>query len=191
VNVRLSAVLGAVLGVLGLVSLAVPGVVAALPVNDFLVTGLGALLVLGGVRELQRRRSTERTYAATPDTEQAVELPTPGDEFDRRIEGLTGLRYRANQRNRLREAVLEVAVTTLRRRLDYTDGEARAALREGTWTDDPFAAAFLSGRSLDVGRLARARELLGRGTPFQHRARRAVAELHRIAEGEEGEDGQD
>lgn len=185
-KLRITAVIGVVLGVVGLVALAFPALTARLPANDVLVTALGALLAIGGLREVRRRHRTELGYATTPDAEEAVELPTPGDEFDRRLDELSGLLYRARERQRIREEVVEVAVATLQRRYEYTAAEAKTALREGTWTDDPFAAAFFTGRSPPTGRLTRVRELLGAGTAFQHRARRAVDELHRLAE--EGDD---
>jgi hypothetical protein len=191
VNVRISTVLGVVLGVVGLLALAVPGLTTGLPTEDFAVTLLGGLLVVGALREVQRRRGTEPTYAETAEPEQAVELPTPGAEFDRRLDRLSGLLYRANERQRLREEVGDVAVATLRRRFDYTESEAREALRTGSWTDDPFAAAFLRGDTPAVDRLRRLRERLRRGGVFRYRARLAVDELYRIAQDREGDDAGD
>lgn len=187
-KLRISAVIGVVLGLLGLVALAVPEVTVGLPANDTIVLGLGAVLVLGGVREVWRRRNVEPGYAETPDTEEPVELPTPGAAFDRRMSRLSSLMYRANERQQIREEVSTVAVETVRRRFTYTEAEANAALREGTWTDDPFAAAFFTGRQPEADVVSRARELLRSGTAFQHRARRAVTELYRLAEEEAVDD---
>jgi hypothetical protein len=145
VNLRLSAAVGVVLGVVSLVALVVPAVTTFLPASDELVVVFGGLLVLGGVREVWRRRHFEPGYAETPDTEEPVELPTPGDEFDRQVGLLSTVLYSANVRTAVREEVIEIAVQTLQRRFDDTESEARTALREGTWTEDPFAAATLEG----------------------------------------------
>lgn len=185
---RISAAVGTVLAVLGLVALAVPELTTALPANDSVVLGLGVLLVLGGVRDVLRRRNTDHAYAETSDTEQPVELPAPGREFDRSFDGLSTLLYPANARSRLRREVTDVATETLQRRFDYTESEAREALREGTWTDDPFAAASFSGRPTGADALSRVRELFRSGTPFQHRMRRAVDELYELAEEEEADE---
>lgn len=187
-NVNASTVLGVLLGIVGLAALVVPGLATGVPANDALVAVLGLLLVLGALREGQRRRNADAGDAETADVERAVELPTPGGDFDRRLDRLTTILYRTNERQRLREEVADVAVETLQRRLGLTEGEARAALREGTWTDDPFAAAFLSGQAPDVGRATLIREFVRSGTAFQHRARRAVDELYRLAAGGEGAD---
>jgi len=185
VNLRVTTALGVVLGVIGLVALAVPSVTTVLPANDAVVLGLGAVLVLGGAREVWRRRETDPAYAETADTEEPVELPTT---FDRRLDRLTSVLYRGNVRHRVRDEVRDAAVDTLRRRFDYTEAEATRALREGTWTDDPFAASFFSHRPPDVGAVSRMRELARSGTTFQHRARRAVEELHRLVDSEDEAD---
>jgi len=183
VRVRLSAAVGTVLAVLGLVALAVPELTTALPANDAVILVLGVLLVLGGVRDVWRRRNTEFAYAETPDTEQPVELPTPGREFDRSFDSLSTLVYPANERHRLRKEVRDLATETLRRQCDHTETEARDALSEGTWTDDPFAAAFFTGRPTGANALSRLREVVRAETAFQHRARRAIDELYELAEG--------
>lgn len=187
-NLRVTTVVGVVLGVVGIVALALPSVTTVLPANDAVVLGLGALLVLGGVREVWRRRETDPAYAETADTEEPVELSTPGAAFDRRLDRLTSVLYRGNVRHRVRDEVRDAAVDTLRRRFDYTEAEASRALREGTWTDDPFAASFFSHRPPDVGAVSRMRELARSGTTFQHRARRAIEELHRLVDSEDETD---
>jgi hypothetical protein len=187
VNSRIATVLGVLFGVVGIAALAVPGLTAVLPTDDLAVALLGGVLVLGGLRELYRRRNTERTYAETDETERAIELPTPGEDFDERLDRLSTIVYQANERQQLREEVGRAAVATLQRRFEYTEGEANEAIRAGTWTDDPFAASFLNGRPPAVGRAERVREFVRSGTVFQQRARRAVDEIYRLAEGEGGE----
>jgi hypothetical protein len=182
VNVQLSATVGVVLGVVGLAALVVPEVTTPLPANEGLVLFLGGLLVLGGVRDVWRRRTAEPAYAEPSDVEQPVELPTPGREFDRRLGRLSNLVHRGNVRRRVREEMTEVATETLERRVGYTESEAETALEEGTWTDDPFAAAFFTGGPPETDPISRARELFRSGSSFQHRARRAADEMYRLAE---------
>jgi len=177
---RIAAALGAVLAVLGLVALFAPGLLTGIPANRGLVVMLGILLALGGFREIQRRRSTSREYAETPDAEEIVELPTPGDEFDDRFDRLSITRYRVTERKRLRDEVAEIAEETLVRRFGLTPEAARLAMREGTWTDDAFAASVFTGGSPSAGRLERAREYLRPGPSFSHRVERVAAELARI-----------
>lgn len=184
-NVRLTTVLGVVLGLVGLAAVAVPELTTGLPTGDFVVQVLGALLVLGGLREVQRRRRTPGSYAETPDTEQAVELPTPGADFDDRLARFTGRRYRISERERLRDTLAEVTRETLQRRLDYTEADAEAAMRAGTWTDDRYAAAAFASKGMAVSRTEQIRELVNPGSSFRRRTRHVVDELYRLATGEE------
>ena len=174
---RIAAGLGVILAVLGLVALAAPGLLGSLPTDRAMVLLLGVLLVLGGLRELQRRRTTDREYAETPDTEAVVELPTPGDEFDERFDRLSMTRYRMTERERLREEVEDVAETTLVRRRGLSPEQARTAMYEGTWTDDPYAAAVFSGETPAVGRVDRVREYFNSRPSFVRRTGRVAAEL--------------
>jgi hypothetical protein len=174
---RIATVLGVVLAVVGLVALVAPGIIASLPTDRAMVLLLGVLLVLGGVRELQRRRATDREYAETPDAEEVVELPTPGDEFDERFDRLSMTRYRMTERERLREEVEEVTEKTLVRRRGLSPEAARESMYDGSWTDDPYAAAVFSGQSPSVGRVERVREYFSSRPTFTRRTERVVAEL--------------
>ncbi|WP_459191889.1 DUF7269 family protein [Halosimplex sp. J119] len=182
---RITAALGALLAVVGLVAIAVPSVTTPLPASEGIVVAVGAVLVLGALGQIQRRRTTEPEYAETPDAELAVDLPTPGDGLDRRLDRLALTRFNEGQRHRLREEVGEVAVATIQRRERCSAEEAEQALREGTWTDDPFAAAFFTGRPPETSTTNRLRELLDRESPFKRRAIRAIGEIERLLEAED------
>ncbi|WP_415380598.1 hypothetical protein [Halosimplex sp. TS25] len=183
---RITATLGALLGVVGLVAIAAPGITTPLPAGDGVVVAVGAVLLLGALGQIQRRRTTEPGYAETADAELAVDLPTPGDDLDRRLDRLALTRFNEAERHRLREEVGEVAVATLQRRERCSAEEAERALSEGTWTDDPFAAAFFTGRAPEADATDRVRELLHRESPFKRRAIRAIGEIERLLEGEDG-----
>ncbi|MFC7138718.1 hypothetical protein ACFQMA_02565 [Halosimplex aquaticum] len=177
---RITATLGAILGVVGLVAIAVPQITTPLPAGDGIVVAVGAVLVLGAAGQIQRRRATEPEYAETPDAELAVDLPTPGDDLDRRLNRLALTRFSEAERHRLRKEVGEIAVATLQRRERCSADEAEQALAEGTWTDDPFAAAFFTGRAPEASATDRVRELLHRESPFKRRGIRAIAEIERL-----------
>lgn len=181
---RITATLGAALGVLGLVALAAPGLLRAIPTNRGLLLILGGMLVLGALNEVQRRRANPRIYAETTDTEETVELPTPGDDFDHRFDQLTYTRYRRGERERLRDDVAGVAVETLARRRGITEAEARESLEAGTWTDDPYAAALFTGRPPEVSQIEQLRQMFRPGMAFKHRTNRVAAELARIDAGD-------
>lgn len=181
----LTAALGTVLGVVGLAAVAVPGIATPLPTGEAFVVVVGAVLVLGALGQAQRRRRTELEYAETPDAELAVDLPTPGDDVDRRLSRLTLTRFNEAERYRLREEFGDVAAATIQRRERCSADEAERALREGTWTDDPFAAAFFTGSAPEASATERVRELLHRETPFKRRAVRAIEAVERLLEGED------
>lgn len=183
---RVAAALGTALAVLGLASLVAPGLLGRLPTDRALVLVLGVLLVLGGVREVNRRRTTERLYAETPDAEAVVELPTPGDAFDDRFSRLARTRYRVTERKRIREELGDLTEETLVRRQGLTPEEARAAMRAGTWTDDQFAAAMFSADGPRMGTVARIRELFGSRSTFHHRVRRTADELVALVDDPQG-----
>lgn len=181
----LTAAVGALLGIVGLVAIAVPGLTAPLPTGDAFVLVVGIVLILGAIGQIQRRRRTELRYAETPDAELAVDLPTPGDDLDRRLERLRLTRFNEAQRHRLRDEIGDVAVTTIERRERCSRAAAKDALDDGTWTDDPFAAAFFTGLAPEASAGARVREILNRESPFKRRAIRSIEALERLQEGED------
>jgi len=113
-----------------------------------------------------------------------------GEDVDRKLERIGGrvdpdsgleASYAADVRGDLRAAARRALV----RRTDRTRDEAVEAVETGTWTDDPFAAAFFTGLAPDVGASARVRELLHRESPFKRRAIRAIEAIERLQEGED------
>lgn len=180
---QIAAGLGVLLAVLGLAALAVPGLTAPLPVGDVAVSLLGGILLVGAVRELQRRRTTELDFAATDDHETTIELPTPGDAFDRRLRRIAWVRGDRLERERVRDSVRDAAIDAIRRRRGCSRAEAERLIETGSWTDDPFAAAFLARERPDVSPTALLRERLRTKPTFRHRAGRAVAAVDRLLEG--------
>ncbi|ELZ30494.1 hypothetical protein C475_00080 [Halosimplex carlsbadense 2-9-1] len=180
-----TATLGVLLGVVGLAALAVPGITTPLPTGESFVLIVGLVLLLGALAQVQRRRHTELEYAETPDAELAVDLPTPGDDLDRRLGRLQLTRFNEGERHRIRDEISRVATETIRRRERGSAEAAERALDEGTWTDDPFAAAFLTGRVPQAPTTDRLRELFNRESPFKRRAVRAIDAVERLLETDE------
>lgn len=83
------------------------------------------------------------------------------------------------------ERLEAVAVDTLVARYDCTPEVAAGRLREGSWTDDPVAAAlFVEGTDPDWTTRDRLRTLWTGEPPLRRRARRALSELSALAGGE-------
>lgn len=73
-----------------------------------------------------------------------------GDPFDRWLEQATAYddesrSTREAARERLVESLRPIAATAYANRTGLTEADATAAIDDGTWTDDPRAAAFLGG----------------------------------------------
>jgi hypothetical protein len=185
VSRSVTATLGVLLGVVGIVAIAVPSIAAPLPTGEAFVILVGLVLVLGAVAQVQRRRHTELDYAETPDTELAVELPTPGDDLDRRLDRLRLTRFNEAERRRINDEIRDVAAETIRRRERCSPEAAERALDEGTSTADPFAAAFFTGRVPEAPTTDRLRELLDRESPFKRRAVRAIDAIERLSTADE------
>jgi len=176
------AAVGVALVALGLGLVLVPGL-APFDLDAWAVALVGVVALLQGVTRVRERRRTPIDAEELPTLERAQELPRPGEEFDAAVEGgeLDAMRsYSA--RKRVRERLEAAAVDALVRHRDLDEAAAREALAEGTWTDDPWAAAQFAGGFPDWTPL-RAR-LLGWTTRRRHgrRAVRAADEIARIAD---------
>ncbi|NHN58444.1 MULTISPECIES: hypothetical protein [Halorussus] len=143
--------------------------------NDYFVVAAFAgagLLVAASVMASRERSGISQTETPTP--ERPVTAPAAGDAVDEALASRTALLPVVGEarREQLRERLRTAAVETRVRRGECGPEEARRRLDEGTWTDDPEAAAFLAGR--DPGTDARVAAVL-RAEPWSRRgARRAV-----------------
>lgn len=161
-----------------------PDLAGLLVVTEWYVPVLGGLAVLLGYRSIQRRRRTEIRGVETADPEVVAPVDAPGAAFDRRVEAATSYRRTTIQtRQRVQDRLAEAAITAVQRHLDCSREVATDRLEAGTWTDDPFAAAFLGGPDVpDPPLLARLRHALRAESAFQRDARRtadAIADLTR------------
>lgn len=161
-----------------------PDLAGLLVVTEWYVPLLGVLAVLLGYRSVQRRRRTEIRGVETADPEVVTPVEAPGAGFDRRVAAASSYRRTTIQaRQRVKERLADAAIAAIQRRQDCSHEAAADRLDAGTWTDDPFAAAFLGGPDVPEPPLvARLRHALRAESAFQRDARRtadAIADLTR------------
>lgn len=172
------AIVGAGLVLLGLAFVAVPGLTPPLTLGGTIVTAIGALALVQGLRTVQGRRRADVTQTELPTPERPRELPTPGEEIDAVIES-GRVRYGREGRE-LRDRLERAAVGALVLEEGLTEDEAWEALETGTWTDDPLAAAHFTNAIPDWAPWrVRLRATVRRDYP--RRTRRAADEIARIA----------
>lgn len=137
---------GIALVVFGFVMMVVPGLSGLFPANELYLSLVGVGFALQTVRVISSRRKHPYEQAETADPEIAQDLPTPGDEFDELLAQAGATRHNKPQRETIRQRLENAAVAVLVRRHGVTQAEAIRRLDTGEWTDDPYAAAFFTGR---------------------------------------------
>lgn len=150
------------------------------PTTIFLLAVAGGLVALwslkGGVTE---EREDVWRPRIEPERAHFDEHRTSGSAVDDGL-GLAGnigmkARERRTRRSTTRRHVRIAAVETLRSE-GYAESEATAQLEDGSWTDDPRAAAFLGASNATVPLRTRISDW-ARGETFDKRVERTVAEL--------------
>lgn len=190
----------ATLGVLGIavfglavITIFAPEAAAGVPVddavaalgNDYLLVGvfgvMGFAVVLGTVSV----RSVRGIDQATPPSPEGIPTgPRPGESLDRLLERGPTLRERlfTDHREEVREQLRETAVRTLMRTSNCTRAAALERIEQGTWTDDPEAAAYLGADGGTSRRWSDAVAALRGESGFQRRARRTARAIVRLDE---------
>jgi hypothetical protein len=182
------------LGVVGLAAFLLGALVVVSPSTAGLVPVGGVVEALGGpwvfaavfavlalvplVTVMVARGLRGIDESTPPDPEDVYGVPAPGAAFDEFVEGRGSVRERlfGDRHARLRERLRETALATLMRTEGMSRSEARTAIEQGTWTDDPVAAAFLSDRQTPGAR-ARLLAVVRGESSFQHGARRTAAAI--------------
>lgn len=160
----------------GLVVMAAPGLAG--PVG----AGEGVLFLFGLLAAIQTVRTAgdywRRPYveATLPDVEGVESGSVPGERLDGLL-ARDGRGARTYRRNVVRY-VRHVAVEVLAAETGRSEADVRASLDDGTWTDDPVAAALFTD-DIDPSWPDAVRAALGVETAFQRRVRRAVGALER------------
>lgn len=170
-------ILAAVLALgLGIAAVVAPGRFA-LGLDRSAVLVVGVLALLQAARVIQARRQAEFRRAVTPDAELPAAAPPPGADLHDALSAFTDARRlsRAPVRAGLRAA----AGTVLARYEGLSAGDATRRLDRGTWTDDPYAAAFLGDTGLPFA--GRIRTFLSRESPTERGVRRTVDAIADVA----------
>lgn len=171
---------GLLVFVMGLLVVYVPGVEGVLPVaaaveafgSDYVVVAVVGVAAVGLAVLVVAVQSVRGIDESRPPVVESVETaPHPGRDLDRSLGGLSGVTSTDAVRSRL----WDLAVETVMRAEGCPRSTAERRVREGAWTDDPVAAAFVAGGTGGAG--TRLRALLG----VDDRVRRTVAAIERTA----------
>ena len=165
------------------------GVAAALDPSATVVTLIGALGAVQGLRYANARRNRTREAAAPGDPERRAPASVPGADLDERIERATGPALGGHRaRREVRDRVRELAVAAVARDRNAPTDAAEDLVETGEWTDDATAAAFLAPRSSYPVRV-RVRAMVSGRSRYESGLRAAVDALDRLEDGEP-EDGE-
>jgi uncharacterized repeat protein (TIGR01451 family) len=182
----LSAILGGLLLLLGIVVVLVPSLASSVPLGVAIIGPVALAALVMGLWRVRVRNNTGIEHVELPTPEVPFALPTPGDDLDEMLyryahRGEATLEYPEQIGNRLRG----VAVAAIAHREGITQEEALDQLEAGTWTDNQYAAAFFSDEvatplpSFDE----RVMQTLGRGEhAYERQVRETVDAIVGIAE---------
>ncbi|SMO75702.1 DUF7269 family protein [Halorubrum cibi] len=122
------------------------GLAGALDLSFVVVTLVGILGVLQGVRYASARRGRERRSTDLGEPERRERAAVPGADFDATVSRAVSARRRWGRtaRDDVRSRVREAAIRAVARERSCSAERAAELLEEGEWTDDRTAAAFLS-----------------------------------------------
>ncbi|MDY6764791.1 MAG: hypothetical protein SV377_03760 [Halobacteria archaeon] len=145
-------------------------------INYTIVTLIGVLALIQGFKVARRRRKTEIEEAETENPEIVPKVPAPGDDFDDDMKFMTDFKGHGivEERRKIRDRIEEAAIEVLVRYDSYSRDSATEMIKNGTWTDDPHAAAFLAPEIVEVPLSERFRAYLSPETQFELRSRHAI-----------------
>lgn len=176
---------GVVLVVVGFAMLFVPGLAGLFDANELFLSFIGLGFALQTVRVVNARRRTPYEQAETADPEISQELPTPGDEFDDLMEQAAAVRYSGDQRDAVRERLHAAAVAVIARTEGLSREQAVERLEDGSWTDDPYAAAFFTGEIRNASLVQRVSLFDRSRSQFERWATHAAREIVELSEGDQ------
>ena len=178
------AIAGVAAVAVGLLAALDRGIAAAISPTSAVVTLLGVLGLVQGVRYANARRDRRRLLTEPGEPERRAPAAVPGPAPDERIAQVAspppgGYRSRRDLRDRVREATVEVVA----RDRNCAREAAAEAIDDGTWTDDPAAAAFFDTRTAYPVRVRVVAGVRGRSN-YWYGLRAAIDEIERIDGGE-------
>jgi hypothetical protein len=168
---------GVLLVVVGFAFLFVPGLAGAFDANELYLSLVGVGFALQTVRVVNARRKTPYDQGETDDPEIAQDLPTPGDDFDDLMHDAGAARHGKHEREVVRERLRAAAIAVIVRTDGVSRDEAVSRLDEGTWTDDPYAAAFFTGRLTGTSLTQRISLFDGSRSQFERWSTHAATEI--------------
>jgi hypothetical protein len=178
--VRPLVVAGVVAVGVGLLAALDRGVAAAISPSSVVVSLIGVLGVVQGVRYANARRDRRRPATDPGEPERRAQAAVPGGDLDDRIAAVIGSSPRSyRDRRDLRDRVRAVALAAVARERNCSEAAAATALDDGTWTDDRVAAAFFDARTAYPVRLRLSAGLRGRSN-YWYGLRAVIDEIDRI-----------
>ncbi|MDB2223874.1 hypothetical protein PN419_15335 [Halorubrum ezzemoulense] len=177
------AVAGVLAVAVGILAALDRGVASVLSPTSAVVTLIGVLGVVQGIRYANARRDRRRMPTDTGEPERRAPAAVPGADLDERIARVASPApggYR--NRRALRDRVREVAVDAVARDRNCSREAAATAVDDGTWTDDAAAAAFFDTRTAYPVRVRLSAGVRGRSN-YWYGLRAAIGEIERIEGG--------
>ncbi|WP_424014362.1 DUF7269 family protein [Halorubrum xinjiangense] len=177
------AVAGVLAVAVGLLAALDRGIAAAISPTSAVVTLIGVLGVVQGVRYANARRDRRRLLTDPGEPERRAPAAVPGSDLNERIARVAspapgGYRDRRDLRDRVRE----VAVDAVARDRNCSQEAAATAVDDGTWTEDPAASAFFDTRTAYPIRVRLSATVRGRSR-YWYGLRAAIDEIERIEGG--------
>lgn len=173
---------------------AAPDLAQSVPVGELLavagsdyvlLAGFGVVMVLATAAAVSARGIAGLDQTDPPDPEDVQSAPRPGEDFDESVRRVSpvDLPWTGTTRTAIRNRLTSAAIGVEMRTANVSHSTAKGAVKQGEWTDDRTAAAFLSTEDSgpSPGVTARLRPLLTGESWFQYAAKRTarvIADRH-------------
>jgi len=155
----------------------------SVPYSPPIVPTLGVVAAAGillGAPVLGRQLGIRRGGEPLPDPGTRDGRAVPGDGFDADLAAVSA-RGDDDRRERIRDRLETATVAALTDASGCSAADAREALAEGSWTDDPDAAAFFAPHVAPSRSLReQLRAFVAGDLPFVRRAKRVVAAIEAL-----------
>lgn len=166
---------------LGIIVAVQPGVVRPFEVGEAVLNIVGLVAVYLAYRAYKKRRWATFERPSLPEVESKYAFETPGSSFTDRLHAAAATK-RADGRETLRKELHQTTIEVLMVYRGYTESDADAAIEDGSWTDDPYAAAFFTFETPPRPLSARIEDALEGHIAFERRGKHVIAELANITE---------
>lgn len=168
--------IGTVFIVIGFYEMVNPGLIGV-PAADTILILAGLSAAIAGAVRARAAVKIERIEHPTENVERASPVPVPGDDVDEHLHWALPPHQYVRDRRLLRRRVYDLAIGAMTTFQGMTEDEAQETLREGTWTDDPDAAAFLGVIAPELTTRERLRRYISDHHWLERRVHRSLSEL--------------